>query len=183
MTPRVTPGRLRELGPVNWLTWRVASTATGTDDAQLFSTLGRTRGLYRSWLRYSARLMPFGALSRRDTELVILRVASLRACEYELRHHRRIAARVGLTPEQIEAAETTSTTSGWDERRVALLAAVDAIVRTKDVPAADWARLAEHYDERQLIALCLLVAQYDGLATTIAVLGIEPDRVTGAGRS
>ena len=34
-----------------------------------------------------------------DTELVILRVAHLRSCEYELQHHRRMARQQGLDAE------------------------------------------------------------------------------------
>lgn len=102
MSPRIRPGRFRELGPLNWAAWRVLSTVAGTKDAHLFSTLGRTGGLFRGWLHYSGKLMPFGRLPRFESELVILRVAHLRECGYELDHHTRLGRRAGITPEILQ---------------------------------------------------------------------------------
>ena len=39
------------------------------------------------------------------------------------------------------------------------------------------AAVAQHYDERSLIEIVLLVNQYDGLAATIAALRIQRDSV------
>ncbi|MGN6108525.1 MAG: carboxymuconolactone decarboxylase family protein, partial [Kofleriaceae bacterium] len=94
--PRIAPGRIRELGAVNWLICRALSRLAGVREAQLFTTLGRHRSLFRAWLAFAGHLMPGGALSRRDSELAILRVAHLRGCAYELAHHRRLGRRVGL---------------------------------------------------------------------------------------
>ena len=52
------------------------------------------------WLGFARRLMPFGKLPRRDTELVILRVAHLRGCDYEWHHHVRLGKRAGVGPGQ-----------------------------------------------------------------------------------
>src|SRR3569623_81574 len=121
MKPRIAPGRLRELGPVNWVVWQVLSRAAGTDDAHLFSTLGRTGGLFSGWLHFSGRLMPGGKLSRYDTELVILRVAHLRRCEYETDHHIRLCKRAGVTGDILERLRTGPAAAGWSARERALL--------------------------------------------------------------
>ncbi|CAM2833177.1 carboxymuconolactone decarboxylase family protein [Skermania piniformis] len=172
---RIRPGRLRQLGPVNWLLWRVISRGAGTSDAQLFSTLGRTGGLYRGWLYYSARLLAGNRLGRHDSELVILRVAHLRDCAYEFEHHRRLSRRAGVTAAELAGVTAGPDAPAWSPRHRALLAAVDQLVETKALDDAGWAALAEHYDERRLIQIVLLVTQYDGLATTIGALGITPD--------
>ncbi len=57
-TARIPPGGFKELGPVNWVLWRILSKGAGAADAHLFSTLGRTGGLFRGWLHYSGKLMP-----------------------------------------------------------------------------------------------------------------------------
>jgi AhpD family alkylhydroperoxidase len=173
--PRIAPGGLDELGPLNWLICRVLSRVAGVRDAQLFSTIGRQRSLFRAWLRFSAQLMPGGTISRRETELVILRVAHLRQCAYEQDHHARIARRVGLDREALERVVLGPTASGWSERHRALLGAVDALVHTKDIDEATWTALCEHFDDQQRIELCLLVGQYEALATTIAALRIARD--------
>lgn len=172
---RVAPGGLRELGIVNWVVWRVLSRLAGTKDAQLFSTLGRTGGLFRGWLHYSGKLMPGGTLPRHECELVILRIAHLRQCGYEWDHHRALGKRAGVTPEILARLEEGPTAPGWSDKQRALLVAVDQLVATKAVDDAAWAKLTEHYDQRKLIELVLLVTQYDGLATTIGALGIARD--------
>lgn len=101
-TPRITPGRFRDLGPLNWVFARGAARVIGVDDARIFSTLGRTRGVFRAWLHYSGRLMPFGALSRKDSEMIIIRVAHRRSCDYELDHHRRLGKRAGIDNDELD---------------------------------------------------------------------------------
>jgi len=176
MTPRITPGRFAQLGPVNWITWRVLSLASGTSDAQLFSTLGRSGGLFRGWLHYSAKLLPGGGkLPRHESELIILRVAHLRGCDYEMDHHVRLGRRAGVTAEILQRLIEGPQAEGWSSRHRALLTAVDELVATKDLTDETWSALAEHLDVRRLIEFCLLVTQYDGLATTIRTLRIERD--------
>ncbi|MFD9546846.1 carboxymuconolactone decarboxylase family protein [Nocardia salmonicida] len=173
--PRVSPGRFGELGPINWVVWQVLSRASGTDDAHLFSTLGRTGGLFRGWLHFSGKLMPGGRLPRAEAELVILRVAELRACDYEADHHRRLGRKAGLSAVEIERIAAGPAAEGWTPRQRALLSAVDQLVSTRNVDDAAWAALAEHYDERVLIEIVLLINQYEGLASTITTLRIERD--------
>lgn len=173
--PRIRPGRLRELRPLNWVVWRVLSRVAGTGDAQLFSTLGRTGGLFRGWLHFSGKLMPGGRLGRHESELVILRVAHLRGCDYEMDHHIRLGRRAGVTPEILERVRSGPDAPGWSDKHRALLGAVDQLVRTRDIDDVAWERLAGWYDERRLIEIVLLVNQYDGLAATITALRIRRD--------
>ncbi|MEV6774305.1 carboxymuconolactone decarboxylase family protein [Nocardia sp. NPDC051030] len=173
--PRIAPGRLRELGPVNWVVWQVLSRAAGTDDAHLFSTLGRTKGLFRGWLHFSGKLMPGGSLRRYESELVILRVAHLRACDYEMDHHIRLGKRAGVTQEILERLKAGPDAPGWSDKERALLTAVDQLVATRDLDDTAWQTLSAHYDERHLIEIVLLTNQYEGLASTITALRIQTD--------
>lgn len=173
--PRIAPGRLRELGPVNWVVWQVLSRAAGTDDAHLFSTLGRTGGLFRGWLHFSGKLMPGGRLRRYESEMVILRVAHLRECEYETDHHIRLGERAGITAEVLDRIRTGPAAPEWSAKERALLAAVDQLVATRNLDDETWKALAAHYDERRLIEIVLLTNQYEGLASTITALRIQTD--------
>ncbi|MFG1790159.1 carboxymuconolactone decarboxylase family protein [Nocardia sp. NPDC049149] len=177
MRPRIAPGRFRELGPINWVVWQVLSRAAGTEDAHLFSTLGRTRGLFRGWLHYSGKLMPGGRLPRHESELVILRVAHLRSCEYEMDHHIRLGRRAGVTAEILDRVRVGPTAPDWSDKHRALLAVVDQMVETRDVDDAHWVDLAAHYDERTLIEIVLLINQYEGLAASITALRIQRDGI------
>ena len=173
--PRISPGGLRQLGPLGWAAARIGARVSATRDVHLFSTLGHARRLFPAWLAYSAMMMPFGVLGRRDTELVILRVAHLRGSVYERAHHERLGARVGLTPEEIARTVEDPTTADWPERTRAMLRVADRIVADRDVDDAEWAEVSTHLDDSELVGLVQLVTQYDGLATSLQVLRVQPD--------
>ena len=175
MNPRIPPGRFKDLGPINWGIWRVLSKAAGAPDAHLFSTLGRTGGLFRGWLHYSGSLMPGGKISRHDTELIILRVAHLRDCGYEIDHHIRLGRKAGIDAEQLARIIEGPGASELSPRHRAILTAVDELVTTKDITDNTWGTLSQHLDDRRLIEFTLLVTQYDGLSTTIGTLRVQRD--------
>ena len=172
---RVVPGKGLELSPLALLASKVGSKVTGTDDVRLFSTLGRVRRLFPAWLLYSGMMMPFGVLSRKETELVILRVSHLRGSAYERNHHEHLGARIGLTPEEITRTKEGPREAGWPERTAAMLQVADELVDTKDVSDATWTEISRHLNERELIGLVMLVTQYDGLATTLHTLRVQLD--------
>lgn len=174
--PRIRPGGFRELGPFGWAVNRIGARVTGSRDVNLFATLGHARRLFPAWLAYSGMMMPFGVLDRRTTELVILRVAHLRGSAYERAHHERIGARVGLDDDEIAGTTRDPASAGWPGRLEVLLTAVDELVQAQDVSDETWAALSEYLTPGELVALVQLVTQYDGLATSLQTLRIQPDR-------
>ena len=176
---RIPSGRLRELGLINWLFAKLSARLERVAEMHLFTTLGQRRLLFWAWLIYGGRLLR-GRLPRVDTELVILRVAHLRACEYELQHHRQMARKAGLD------ADTQAAIFAWPDalpgagnrfsaRQLALLQATDELVKDRAITSGTWQQLASHLERRRLIEFCLLASQYDGLATTISALDIPLD--------
>lgn len=159
---------------VNHLIARIGAKVQGTETMGVFSTIGRARRLFKPWLVYSAMMMPFGYLSRKETELVILRVAHLQGSDYEAAHHRKLGASVGLTEDQILAMEGES--HGQTRRWGVILDAVDQIVEHSEVDEATWSALATYLSDRELVALVMLVTNYAGLATALSVLGTPVDR-------
>lgn len=175
MTPRIPPGGRRELGIGIWVFSRLAGRATKTAPPAIFTTLGRGRGLFWGWLHFAGRLMPGGKLPRRDTELVILRVAALRGCDYEFSHHVRLGRRAGVTDADVERVKVGSEAEGWTPSERLMLRSAEELIATKDLSDQTWADLRSSYDERVLIELLLLVGHYDMLATTLMTLRLEPD--------
>jgi alkylhydroperoxidase family enzyme len=173
--PRVAPGTRKEIGVVNaaiaWIAGRVA----GTGPLNLFTTLGRHRKLFRGWLFFAGRLMPRGTLRRADTELVILRVAHNCACEYEWRHHERIAQKIGLTGAEVARVRTGAAASGWTPRQGALLRAADELHDRRELSEELWTELSRELREPQLIELCMLVGHYEMLAMTLRSLRVQPE--------
>jgi AhpD family alkylhydroperoxidase len=175
VVPRIAPGRRQDVGTVNWLVCHALGRAAGTPPPNLFTTLGRQRRLFRGWLHFAGRLMPGGRLPRRETELVILRIAHLRSCAYEWDHHVRLGRRAGVSAAEIDQLQGERRTGSWSEREASILAAVDELHAADDLTDATWQRLRRHLDERACIELLLLVGHYEMLATAIATLRIAPD--------
>ncbi|GAA1989347.1 carboxymuconolactone decarboxylase family protein [Amycolatopsis minnesotensis] len=173
--PRITPGGRAETGRFAWAVAWISGRVGGTTPPNLFLTMARHRRLFRGWLRFAGRLMPGGTLPRRETELVILRVAHVRQCRYEFEHHVRLGARAGVTAQDVQRVEAGPDAPGWSSRERALLAAVDVLLEHRDLDDATWSALRARLDERAAIEFLLLVGHYDMLAGFLATLRIQPD--------
>jgi AhpD family alkylhydroperoxidase len=168
-------GSLRELGLINWAFCRLAARRIRVPEMHLFTTLGIHRRLLWSFLPLGGYLLYAGKLSRRDAEVVILRVANLRDCTYELQQHRRLARSRGLDAELQASIAEGPDAGGLTDRQRALITATDEFVVTRGVSPQTWTRLAGHLSKQQLIEFCMLTAQYDGLAATMSTLNIPLD--------
>lgn len=173
---RVTPGGWREVGPVVAGFARLAGRVQGTEPPAVFLTLGRHRRLFWGWLHFAGRLMPGGRLARRESELVIIRVASRRGSAYELEQHRRLGRRAGLTREEIAAIEGDDDHSGFSPRERLLLRATDELVADQDLSDPLWSDLGAAFDDREKIEIVMLVGHYAMLATALHALRVQPDK-------
>ena len=92
---RIPTARFRQLGPINWVIAKLArAPGPGAGDAPVHNAWSASTPVLGVGGLWHATVG--GRLPRVDTELVILRVAHLRTCEYELQHHRRMARAAGL---------------------------------------------------------------------------------------
>ncbi len=171
--PLVPPASLRKLRPLARIAALVGGRFTGTGPLTIFTTLGRHPRLFRAWLFYSARLMPFGTLPRRDAELVILRVAWQCGAAYEWWHHVPLALRAGLRPEEIAAAAGAPPAAGLCERRRVLIAVTDDVLVRQALSDDTWKAARQTLTEREMIEACLLIGHYQGLASAIGGRGIQ----------
>ncbi|MCR1781471.1 carboxymuconolactone decarboxylase family protein [Nocardioides carbamazepini] len=177
--PRIPPGGWREVGPFVAVLARIAGRVQGTEPPAVFLTLGRHRRLFWGWLHFAGRLMPGGRLSRRESELVIVRVAARRGSAYELEQHRRLARRAGLSREEvaaIEAGETEPSVGSFGPRELLLLRATDELLADQDLSDPLWAELGVHFEDRERIEILMLVGHYAMLATALHALRVQPDR-------
>lgn len=172
---RIPPGGFKELGPLNWAIAKIGARGIRRPRFSLMNVLGRHRLLFLAWLPLSGYLLGAGKLSRHDAEVVILRVGHLRGCEYELQQHRRLARTRGLDAATQDRIFTGPDAEGLTDRERILITATDEFVVTRGVSPETWQMLAGHYTTPQLIEFCLLTAQYDGLAATIATLQVPLD--------
>ena len=120
--------------------------------------------------------MPGGKLPRRETELVILRVATLAGNDYELTQHRRLGRRAGLSAAEIDRVADGPDAEAWTPRERLLLKVTDELHAQRDLSDETWAELRAELDERESIELLMLVGHYTMLATTLTTLRVRPDK-------
>jgi alkylhydroperoxidase family enzyme len=177
--PRIAPARPRELRPLARAVAEIAGRITGGGPPNIFTTLGQHPRLFRAWLRYSAHLMPFGELPRRDTELVILRVAWRCRSAYEWQQHVPIALSVGLKPDEVAGVADGFAAGDFTERQRTLLAVSDELLTRRALSDLTWSAVEANLRDREAIELCVLIGHYQGLASTIGGLGIQVEQGPG----
>jgi AhpD family alkylhydroperoxidase len=172
---RIEPGGFRELGPINWVIAKISARVIRAQQMHLMTTLGQHKLLFLAWLPLSSFLLYFGKLSRKDAEIVILRVGHLRNCEYELQHHRRLARSRGVDAElQAKIFEGPDAEGLTDPQRV-LITATDEFVVTRSMSPQTWAALSSYLDRPRLIEFCMLAGQYDTLAAITSTMKLPLD--------
>ena len=172
---RIPPGGRRELGLVNWIIAKFAARSIRAPQMHLFTTLGQHRLLFLAFLPYSGVLLNWGKLPKRDKELVILRVGHLRASEYELQQHRRLARSRGVNQALQDKIFAGPAAEGLTDRQRALLQSVDEFVVDRNVCDETYAALSAHLNRQQIIEFCALAGHYDAIAGTLATLRVPLD--------
>ncbi len=142
----------------------------GGDDARGLYTLGLLAhhpALAKAFLTLNKHVAQDSTLGARERELLILRISWLRRAEYEYVQHVILGRRAGLTDEDIAGVQTGPDAALWSAVDAALLQAADDLCRDACLGNATWARLAAHYDHRQIMDIIFLVGVYEVLAMAI----------------
>ena len=142
---RIEPGGFRELGPINWAIAKLGARTIRAPRFTLMNVLGQHKLLFLAWLPYSGMLL--GLFSK-----------------LPVRDAEVVILRIG----HLRDCE-------YELQQRALITATDEFVVTRGVSPETWATLASHLNKAQLIEFCMLSAQYDGLAATIATLNVPLD--------
>ena len=124
---------------------------------------------------FNGHVLFASTLSPRQRELLVLRVAAVRAAEYEWAQHAVLAGDAGLTDEEVARIAADPAAAQWSPVERAMLAAVDELVRDATIAADTWAVLADAFDHQQLMDLVFTVGAYDLLAMAFRTFGVELD--------
>jgi 4-carboxymuconolactone decarboxylase len=143
-------------------------------DLNIFATLAHHPRLLKRWSAFGGTLLYRGLLSDRERELLILRTAWHCRAHYEWGQHVAFARAAGLDDDAI-ARVAEGPEAGWPDDDAVLLRAADELHSDARIGDATWAALAERYDERQLIELCMVVGQYHLVAFTLNSLDVQPE--------
>jgi alkylhydroperoxidase family enzyme len=143
----------------------------GDDVPNLFSAVARHPALFRAWMPFCMQLLTHSVFSPRERELLIIRTASLCGSAYELEHHLRFGAEVGLSDRDL-AALTGAGSQDWSPRERLLVAAADELHAHHMISDATWRGLSAFLTTQQLVELPMLVGHYVLLAGTLRSLGV-----------
>jgi AhpD family alkylhydroperoxidase len=147
----------------------------GPSGANLLGTLARSPALTKPFLTFNGHILYGTSLSARQRELVVLRVARLRRCDYEWAQHVVLAAAAGLEPEEITRIIEGPTAPGWGELDRALLTVVDELLADATVSSETWSVLAGEFDTQQLMDLIFTVGTYEMVAFALRSFEVEPE--------
>jgi 4-carboxymuconolactone decarboxylase len=149
----------------------------------ILSVIAHQERLLGPFLAWASAIALDGVLSRRDSELLALRVAHNCASDFEWRHHAVFARAAGMTDDEIARVATASASAegGWAPNEAALLRAADELHTTTTISAEVWATLAAHYDPSALVEIIFVVGQYTMLSMLANAAGVVDEQSQEAG--
>lgn len=152
----------------------------GTEPLNVFRTVARNPRVLSRMVR--GGLLDRGSISIAERELVILRACARCGASYEWGVHAAIyAGKAGLSEAQLEdswAAEPDAAL--WSPGQQALIAMVDSLHETSDLDEAQWADLARHFDEEQLVELVMLAGLYHAVSFVVNAFRIPAEPFAAA---
>ncbi len=124
---------------------------------------------------FNGHILFSSSISPRNREILVLRVASIRQCDYEWAQHSVLAQDAGLSVEEIKRVASGPDAKGWSDLDRAFIKAVDELIEDANLSDATWAVLADHLDEKQILDLVFTVGAYDLLAMAFRSFHLEID--------
>ncbi|MDZ7675480.1 MAG: carboxymuconolactone decarboxylase family protein [Acidimicrobiales bacterium] len=141
----------------------------------ILGTLAHHPELATAYHTFNGHVLFGSTLDLRTREVLVLRVAAVRGCEYEWLQHAVMAIDLGLTPSEIERIGEGPDAEELAPLDAALVRAVDELLADAEIGDATWTALAAELDQRQLMDLVFTVGAYDALAMAMQSFGIEID--------
>ncbi|HZT64760.1 MAG TPA: carboxymuconolactone decarboxylase family protein [Acidimicrobiales bacterium] len=152
--------------------------APGLSDRPLniFATLAHNPRMLKRFNQLGGSLLGPRGLPGRQREIVILRVGWRCRSVYEFGQHTLIGRRVGLTDEEI-AALTREAADGpdWSADDRALIAMADELCADDCVSRPTWERLAQRWNDSELVELLVLAGFYRLVSGFLNSAGVALD--------
>lgn len=142
----------------------------------LYQMLLHSVPVARGWLAYLTAIRQQSILDGAVRELVIMRIAHLNRASYEADQHAPIALREGLRQEQLDALTQRHIPAGlFDGRELAVLAYVDAMTLSVQVPDGVFDALRPFFSKQEIVELTACAAAYNMVSRFLEALQIHSD--------
>ena len=146
--------------------------ANPSGSGNVLSTLVRHPDLTGAYLPFNTYLLRGSTLSPRTLEVALLRVVYRGDCEYLWSHHVPIAARAGLTAEDMSAIRSGNCLDHHDQ---VVVQAVDDLTAHTTVTQQTWAELGQVFTEKQCMDLVFTIGGYLLLAMAVNTFGVQDE--------
>jgi alkylhydroperoxidase family enzyme len=142
-----------------------------------YRALLHTPGLASAWFDFNNAVRFQTGLGDRAREIVIMRVAALTGCDYVWTvHESKYAGAAGLAPQEVGALRDWRKSGAFDDKERALLAYVDAVTQDVSVPNAVFGAMRQHYGEREILELTVLIGAYNMQTRLLRALDIDVEK-------
>jgi len=141
----------------------------------IFGVLGRHPKLLKRFNLLGGFLLNKGLLPEREREIVILRIGWNARARYEFGQHTLIGRRCGLTDAEIVALTLPATDHDWSDDDRALIALADELADDDCVGDGTWQRLANRWDDAELVELLVLAGFYRMVSGFLNSAGVQLD--------
>jgi AhpD family alkylhydroperoxidase len=176
---RLQPAQPRGLDPIRRLTYFSAKRMYGSP-LEPTTIIAHHRPLLLGYGAIALAGERFSkAVDRRLKNLAMLRTAQLVGCEWCLDFGSKLAQDAGVPEAELRELSTWRDSSRFDELDRLALEYAEAITRTPvEVSDELFARLREHFDERQIVELTMAIALENMYSRSNWALGIEGEGFT-----
>jgi 4-carboxymuconolactone decarboxylase len=180
MTGSERPLRLTPLPDVDWddrcrtalASLIPAERANVHGAGNVLATLLRHPDLTGAYLPFNAYLLRDSTLSARIREVALLRVVHRGNCAYLWSHHLPLAARAGLTTEDINAIHYGRCIDITDQM---VVQAVDELTTDSTITQATWDQLGQVFTDQQRMDLVFTIGGYLLLAMAVNTFGVQEE--------
>jgi AhpD family alkylhydroperoxidase len=138
-------------------------------------TFARHPELAKGFNTFNGHVLFASTITPRQRELLVLRVAVLRDCEYERLQHEVLARDAGLSAEEIARIAQGPDAGDWPNLDRALLSATDELIRDGVIEDRTWSALQADLDVEQLMDVVFTIGAYEVLAFAFRSFGVEID--------
>jgi 4-carboxymuconolactone decarboxylase len=130
--------------------------------------------LAESWFNHSNTVRWKTTLDGRLREIVIIRMGHLTGSEYVLRQHVPLLALAdGVSVEECNARADWRGSKFFSESERVALTYADVMTREIVVPDALFAEVKQHFNERQIVELTVLIGTYNMNARVLQALKLD----------
>jgi alkylhydroperoxidase family enzyme len=167
---------LKPLPPENWndSLCHIIDDMNG-QPLNIHSLMAHNPELLTAWWDFRNYSVSGGALGKRKSELVILRVAVHLKSWYEWSAHVDRSLTCGLTLKEIERVKQKDNSSSWKEDERCLLSAVDQLIDAHGISSKLLMELGLYFTTEQIMDIIAIHGMYLILGCMINTWGLELD--------